>query len=151
MTTTTKTNDFVLNLLSECFDPPHTRTQKKSPVEAGLYWQEHFVLEWAPWYQYPPHFQEDLAVLSAHFEQWVKMAGVGGNAQGVKVVRLELLRLPWAPVTNMQTNPWLAVNVTQTVTVTHQHFHFNDSMRCCNIHIYIYIYLHKQIYDWLWM
>ena len=72
----------------------HTHTQKKSPVEAWLYWQEYFVLERAPWYQYPPHFQEDLAVLSAYFEQGVKMASVRGNAQGVKVVQLELLRLP---------------------------------------------------------
>ena len=142
---TTTTHDFVLKLWIYCLNvltSTHTH-KKKSPVEARLHWQEHFVLERAPWYQYPPHFQEDLAVLSAHFEQGVKMASVGGNAQGVKVVRLELLRLPWATVTNMQTDLWLAVNVTQTVT--HQPFHFIDSTKCCNI--YIYIYANKFMMD----
>lgn len=50
-----------------------------------------------------PHFQEDLPELRSHLHQRVQVAAVGGHAQSLKVVRLELLLFPAA--TEMST--WL--------------------------------------------
>ena len=50
-------------------------------------------------YWHIPHFQKDLAVLCANFQQRVKVSCFRWDPQCIKIVWLELFGLPWATET----------------------------------------------------
>lgn len=69
----------------------HSGSQS-SVCSAGVYQQGRYLHSGTNGHS--PHFQEDLPELRSHLHQWVQVAAFGRHAQGVKVVRLELLLFP---------------------------------------------------------